>query len=584
MLGAIRLAMALSASSVRVVQQPTPSHHTSHNAYTAAVAQTVFVDGPQCCPSPHPGRPGGCGCSGSEPICGLPDCQGTEKQIATRTKMSNVARFAAMVGTAAGKGADIIVFSEGVLGIAGYHYADKSGTKHSDGGGVASGGLAERIPDPRLSKAKIVPCDDAAAAAATPALHAFSCAAQLHKITVVLDMGDVQPCSAYPFSKSVVCSECPPEGVFRFNTQVAIGSGGELLAKYHKMHPYNPSAKAHCIGDGHQEPGLHDPRWFDTSFGVRFAMHLCYDIAFYTPAAQMAMDDSLNISNVVFSTHWENEEGPPISLGPAYFESYSRGHGLNLLAADAGIGFMHSGSGIFSHGDALAYDWKPGAANNEVLLIASVPKRPSNSANTPNRVDQAVVPWGAGPVSLAPPVWELLHVGLGANATGTKTLSGGASSNFSCTFSWSTKEKTVDSVYAAVALDGSYFGGGLPARSCAFYRVPPANLLPRKDKKGNAVPWVPWFLHGMTLYRSPNVTQAAEDVSSAGTPTFAALTIRGSFHSGDIVLPMLAAEDGAPMGKHVEVTESGRGMKITRPHQVTQAQLYLNTHEPDEIF
>ena len=81
-----------------------------------------------------------------------------------------------------------------------------------------------------------------------------------------------------------------------------------------------------------------------------------------------------------------------------------------------------------------------------------------------------------------------------------------------------------------------------------------------------------------------NVTQAAEDVASTGTPTFAALTIRGSFHSGDIVLPMLAAEDGAPMGKHVEVTESGRGMKITRPHQVTQAQLYLNTHEPDEIF
>ena len=63
------------------------------------------------------------------------------------------------------------------------------------------------------------------------------------------------------------------------------------------------------------------------------------------------------------------------------------------------------------------------------------------------------------------------------------------------------------SVYAAVALDGSYFGGGLPARSCAFYRVPPANLLPRKDQKGEALPWVPWFLNGKTLYRSPSVAR-----------------------------------------------------------------------------
>ena len=125
------------------------------------------------------------------------------------------------------------------------------------------------------SLGSLIPCLDPGASRATPALHAISCAARRHSITVALDMGDVQPCSVYPANKTVVCSECPLEGVFRFNSQVAVGSRGEILAKYHKMHPYNPSPHASCIGDGHQEPGLHDPRFFDTSFGVRFAMHLC---------------------------------------------------------------------------------------------------------------------------------------------------------------------------------------------------------------------------------------------------------------------------------------------------------------------
>ena len=42
-------------------------------------------------------------------------------------------------------------------------------------------------------------------------------------------------------------NRCPAEGVMRFNTQVAIGDKGELLAKYHKTHRYLASS---CVGDG----------------------------------------------------------------------------------------------------------------------------------------------------------------------------------------------------------------------------------------------------------------------------------------------------------------------------------------------
>ena len=90
----------------------------------------------------------------------------------------------------------------------------------------------------------------------------------------------------------------------------------ELLAKYHKMHPYYPSEHAHCIGDGHQQPGLSDPVTFRTSFGVTFGMAICYDICFHTPAQQLTLDQG--VTDVVFSTHWENglqdaRLGPPLA-------------------------------------------------------------------------------------------------------------------------------------------------------------------------------------------------------------------------------------------------------------------------------
>ena len=90
---------------------------------------------------------------------------------------------------------------------------------------------------------------------------------------------------------------------------VVLGDRGELLAKYHKMHRY---LATDCIGDGHHEPGGSDPQHFTTSFGVTFGMLLCYDICFYTPAIQLA--DTRGIADFVFSTHWENEEGPPVAL------------------------------------------------------------------------------------------------------------------------------------------------------------------------------------------------------------------------------------------------------------------------------
>ena len=563
-------------------------------------------------------------CPGAEPVAGLHGCVGTQEEIAAAVKMGNVKRLVEHTAAASAHGADIIVFSEGALGIAGFSYTDRAGntTRVQDGGGVASGGLAETIPDPAVAgAAALVPCTDPRAAKATPALHAMSCAAKKHNITIVLDMGDKQPCSAYPYSPNVTCSECPAEGYFRFNSQVAIGNNGRLLQKYHKMHPYNPSPHAHCIGDGHQQPGLHDPRWFDTAFGVRFAMQICYDVSFFTPAAQLAMDPALQISDVVFSTHWENEEGPPISAGSAYFQAYSRGHGVNLLAANAGMGMMHTGSGIFSEGALLANAWQPGNPHYEVLLVATVPKLGGKPA--PNRVDSVVAPWGVSPLTTNPPAWQTTTLTAGQAANFTV---GVPNTTFACRFSLTIKPQPAPATtttsataphalsaagslrgvasggggasaappgtpapaaaaaateaYAMVAVSGAWFGGGLPARSCAIYRIPPSDV---PSGPAGLAAWKPWGEGGATLYRFPNATLGGK-VDMAGTLIFSALTVEGDFFKGDIVLPMLAAAGGAPAGADIEIIAAGRGFKLTKPHPILQAQAYLNTHEPKVLF
>merc|ERR1719326_2141251 len=125
-------------------------------------------------------------------------------------------------------------------------------------------------------------------------------------------------------------------------------------------------------------------------------MTLCYDIKFHTPAQELAVSE-LGIHDVVFSTHWENEEGPPMGLANAWFQAWSQGTGANLLAANGGIGFMHTGSGIFSRGAMLASSWEPNRAHDEVLLLSHVPRL---ATTTPNYAGgrASTTPWGTQPL------------------------------------------------------------------------------------------------------------------------------------------------------------------------------------------
>ena len=74
-------------------------------------------------------------CVGAEPVVGLKPCTGTPAEVAMKIKMGNVQLLEPHVREAKRHSADIIVFSEGALGIGGFD--NPQGV--NDEGGVASG-------------------------------------------------------------------------------------------------------------------------------------------------------------------------------------------------------------------------------------------------------------------------------------------------------------------------------------------------------------------------------------------------------------------------------------------------------------
>merc|ERR1712176_1450639 len=100
---------------------------------------------------------------------------------------------------------------------------------------------------------------------------------------------------------------------------------------------------------------------------------------FRSPGIDFALDPKLGIHDFVYSTHWETT-GPPMLQAVGIQQGWSRAAGVNLLAANAGIGYSHAGSGIYTKGSAIAEHYSPMAKKDDKLLVARVPKLKSHSA------------------------------------------------------------------------------------------------------------------------------------------------------------------------------------------------------------
>ncbi|XP_015915341.2 biotinidase [Parasteatoda tepidariorum] len=230
----------------------------------------------------------------------------------------NLKLYAKAASIASQNGVDILVFNE-------YGLIDDPENQGE------MGRYAENIPDP--TKQKSNPCIEDHNNRIR--LSTISCLARENHMYVVANLIDVQECDEFCHENDVenCASECPNDGVFIYNTNVAFDREGNLIAKYHKMHPYFESADT-------AQPNFVT---FDTEFG-KFGLIICFDSVF---GESVELAREYGIDTMVFPTYWFDSIA--VLNAVELQQAWALANNVNFLAANAQYAETGSlGSGIFS--------------------------------------------------------------------------------------------------------------------------------------------------------------------------------------------------------------------------------------------
>ena len=232
---------------------------------------------------------------------------------------ANLALFEQDVTTAAESGAQIIVFPE--WGLWPLEYTDSRAKIQPLCSSARELGVY-------MSTLR-APCLDGANST-LPTLPTLSCAAQRNKIDIVFNTCDVQTCAEA--GSGYKCRGDGDDLIIR-NINVAMRADGTIHNVYAKSHVY--------LSKTFDEPIEPDHVIFESSFGIKFGMFVCFDILFSDPGPYL--HKNLGIDHFVYSSQI------PL-VGRATFKTWSFVHNSALLASNYGT----KTSGIYRHGSRLS--------------------------------------------------------------------------------------------------------------------------------------------------------------------------------------------------------------------------------------
>lgn len=244
--------------------------------------------------------------------CGQGSC-GKEQNAAS------VSSYEGYAATAAGQGAQIIVFPE--YGITGFSSYPKQSWK--------SGGYTETFP----AASGQIPCDDASAFSEAPSVVSLSCTAKKHSTAIVANLME------YVNGKM-------------YNTNVALDTDGTFLAKYHKRNLWGETNV--------DTPPTAEKVSFKTSFGITFGMFVCADLIYEHPALDLVRD---GVKDFTMPLAWSNEMAQMQAL--AYAQGWSASNGVNLILANHRSS-AESGSGILVSGYPASQEYSPSSRAGSV--------------------------------------------------------------------------------------------------------------------------------------------------------------------------------------------------------------------------
>ncbi|CAH1732202.1 vanin-like protein 1 isoform X2 [Aphis gossypii] len=192
-------------------------------------------------------------------------------------------------------------------------------------------------------------------------LNKLSCAARLHHMYVVVNLPEIEYC------KTEEDDSCPEDLANYYNTNVVFNREGRIVARYRKFNLFGE------LGFNHTRTS--ELCTFDTDFGVRFGMFICFDILFQDPAARLIRETG--VKDVIFSTAWFSEI--PLLTADSVQAGWAYTNDVNLLAASYNAPSMGGGgSGIYAGREGPLVMFMPDRPGTQIIL-SRVLKRQYNN-------------------------------------------------------------------------------------------------------------------------------------------------------------------------------------------------------------
>ena len=219
--------------------------------------------------------------------------------------------------------------------------------------------FAENLPDPTMTSQ---PCSQHKFND-KPMLKRFSCIAKENNLYLITTLPTLTKCSSG-------LDGCPTDGFFIYNTQVVFDRQGNLIARYHKFHLY---------GEPYfNMPTQQELSFFDTDFGARIGLFICFDRIFKDP--MISLTEKYNVTTMALSTRFF--DGYPFMLSHQIDQAWSQKLRINIITSNhKNPGLGTTGSGIFSPDKVAIYEHDSIDVKTRVksvLLVANLPVDPKS--------------------------------------------------------------------------------------------------------------------------------------------------------------------------------------------------------------
>mmetsp|Transcript_19370 Transcript_19370/g.74386 ORF Transcript_19370/g.74386 Transcript_19370/m.74386 type:complete len:542 (-) Transcript_19370:61-1686(-) len=315
----------------------------------------------------------------------------------------------------------------------------------------------------------------------SPSVYYGSLFAKTYGLTVVIDIGEVEWCD------SERASACPSDGRWQYNTQLAFGTDGTLLAKHRKLHLFLADAEIF----NYPAPSLD---YFVGPHGVTFGMLVCFDVWFRFPGFPMA-DSSPPIENFVLSSWWENNGTLPLVSAVNMQQAFARSAQVNLLACSVGVSFFNSGSGVYNgpaNEQNFVYNVDFPSLDMHIVTM-ELPLSPRSGSLTNSLRRSIAVTQEEMALSLGTSASQVVHatpslssrhgsfismpenatvsevvIGPGDSVSDVQLVSGGLTCSFS--YSVSNDGSVAGDTFALLAYEGPYFDYMLYGQLCSLYK------------------------------------------------------------------------------------------------------------------